>query len=274
MKLRTKQGWPIGACSWSFRQDLTGIAESMKKLGLTHIHLAVGPGVGKDQKSYVSEVLKQKWVISCAMIDFPGEDYSSLESIKRTGGIAPDAEWLSNKARFARAAEVTSLLGVKQLSMHAGFLDHNDKKYARKFRNRILALADIAGKRNLELLLETGQESAVDLRDFLENLDHPLVNVNFDPANMILYDKDQPISAVAVLGPWIRHVHIKDAVRTKTKGQWGAEVPWGSGEVGGNKFLAALKQTGFNGYVAIEREAGSRRLSDIATAVRLLRSKH
>ena len=50
------------------------------------------------------------------------------------------------------------------------------------------------------------------------------MGVNFDPANMILYDKGDPIAALRVVGPWIRSLHIKDARRTKVPGTWGEEV--------------------------------------------------
>jgi len=120
------------------------------------------------------------------------------------------------------------------------------------------------------LLMETGQESAEDLRHFLVTLDHPHVMLNFDPANMILYDKDEPIQALRMLAPWIRHVHAKDAIRTKRKGTWGTEVPWGDGEVNAPAFLNALRDLGFEGTLAIEREAGTQRIKDIAQAVRRL----
>lgn len=84
----------------------------------------------------------------------------------------------------------------------------------------------------------------MELRRFLEELNHPALAVNFDPANMILYDKGNPIEALQTLSPWIKHVHIKDAIRTQTPGTWGPEVPWGSGQVGGEKFLKTLKKIG------------------------------
>ena len=62
-------------------------------------------------------------------------------------------------------------------------------------------LADKAGEYNVTLLMETGQESAEELRDFLEKLNHPALGVNFDPANMILYGKGNPVEAVGILGP-------------------------------------------------------------------------
>jgi sugar phosphate isomerase/epimerase len=54
----------------------------------------------------------------------------------------------------------------------------------------------------------------------LKKLKRPNVGVNFDPANMILYGKGDPIEALKVLGSWIRQVHLKDATQTKAPGTW------------------------------------------------------
>jgi sugar phosphate isomerase/epimerase len=53
---------------------------------------------------------------------------------------------------------------------------------------------------------------------------------------------------------WVRHVHIKDALASPVAGQWGKEVVWGSGHVDSGKFLGKLKELGYNGALAIERE--------------------
>ena len=98
--------------------------------------------------------------------------------------------------------------------------------------------------------------------------------VNFDPANIILYDKGDPIESVRTLAPYIRHLHVKDATRTKEPGTWGAEVPWGDGEVGVASFLSVLDEVGFDGTMAIEREAGDNRLGDIRLAVQRLAQAH
>jgi sugar phosphate isomerase/epimerase len=78
---------------------------------------------------------------------------------------------------------------------------------------------------------------------------------------------------VAKLAPWIRHVHIKDALPSKKPGvEWGEETPWGDGKVGAAAFLAALDKVGYKGALAVEREGGSSRTADIALAVRRLRA--
>lgn len=259
--------WQIGVCSWSLQSDVDGVARAMDELGIEHIHLAVGPAAEAGGDAYLDAVRARNWTITSTMIGFPQEDYTTLDTIKASGGIVPDAAWETNCDLFMKALEATVSLGVSQLSMHAGFLDHTDATYARKFYDRIRCLADACADNDVALLMETGQESADDLRRFMEEMDHSALAINFDPANMILYNKDNPIDAVRILGPWIKHVHIKDAVRTTTPGEWGAEVPWGDGEVGSEEFLNALEEIGFSGALAIEREAGDQRLTDVRKAV-------
>lgn len=264
------KNWPIGLCSWSLQTDIAGVADAMQRIGLEHVHLGIRAAV--EDKNVLKQVEKQSWIITSTMIDFPQEDYSTLDSIKVTGGVVPDDCWDRNRRLFIEAVNATAELGVDFLSMHAGFIDETNEEHAKKFADRIVTLADAADAKAIKLLLETGQETAEELRDFLEKLDHPAIGVNFDPANMILYDKGNPIDAVHVLGPWIEHVHIKDADRTKTPGTWGAEVPWGSGQVRTGLFLDALDEVGFDGALAIEREAGDDRFGDIKMAAGKLSS--
>jgi len=262
--------WPVGVCSWSLRTDVPGVAKAMKELGLRHVHLGIRAAVEDSSGKVLDTITSQEWTITSTMIDFPQEDYSTLETIKVTGGVVPDACWQQNHNLFLGATIATAKLGVKYLSMHAGFIDESDQAYVEKIYSRIRDLANIAADNGVILLLETGQESAKDLRHFLETLDHQSVGVNFDPANMILYDKGDPIEAVRVLSPWIRHLHVKDAVRTTKPGTWGAEVPWGDGQVGLKRFLAVLDEVGFEGAMALEREAGDNRFGDIKLAIERL----
>jgi sugar phosphate isomerase/epimerase len=123
------------------------------------------------------------------------------------------------------------------------------------------------------LAFETGQETAELLRRTLDELASPNIKVNFDPANMLLYDMGDPIRAVELLGPDIRSVHLKDARRPKTQGVWGEEVPLGDGEVDIPRFLRTLKEVGYRGPLVIEREVGDQaaRMRDVAYGIDFLR---
>jgi sugar phosphate isomerase/epimerase len=262
--------WPIGVCTWSLGNDFDKLSALRQQTGVNHIQLAISPALGANGKGYLERVREEGWSITATMIDFAQEDYSTLESIKLTGGIVPDEYWQVNRDRVFEAVDMTARVGAKYLTLHFGFIDMADADSAAKTAGRVKELANAAAEKNVQLLMETGQETASELRKFLEELNHPALGVNFDPANMILYDKGDPTEAVGTLGGWIKHVHIKDAVRTQTPGQWGTEVVWGTGQVGGTEFLEALKKTSFSGALAIEREAGDDRLVDIKTAIEVL----
>jgi len=260
---------PISICTWSLQNDFEQITSLMNACAIHHVHLDLCP-IGTEA-DYLDRIGQQPWAISAAMIGFPQEDYSTLESIRKTGGIVPDDGWPRNKAIVFSAIEAAAELKVPYLSSHIGFLDYTQPEAYRALTDRVRCLADKAGEMQMMILMETGQETADELRDFLETLDHPAVGVNFDPANMILYDKGDPIQAVRTLAPWIRHVHIKDALQTETPGTWGTEAAWGTGQVGPAAFMAALDEIGYTGAMAVEREAGDQRAADIRMAIENLK---
>ena len=269
----------VGVCSWSFRLPFDRVAEEMKKLGLKRVHLALQPfleGESRHGNKESPEALERvkarvasgEWVLSATMIGFPQEDYSTLDTIKKTGGVVPDDAWESNKKIVKAAAKLSAELKSPLLALHAGFLDENNPAALKKYTERVKFIMDVCGEVGVPVALETGQETADSLIGFLETL--PGSGVNFDPANMILYGKGDPIAAARKLAPWIRHIHVKDAIKTKVPGTWGTEVPWGDGEVGQTAFLAALEEGGYNGAFAIEREGGNDRIGDIALAAKRL----
>lgn len=260
----------IAVCSWSLQpatpQDLVS---QLKQTGINRVQLALDP-LRESPAIWdpVVEVFKASGItIVSGMFGCVGEDYSTLDSIRCTGGIAPDGTWEQNLKNAKATALIAARLGLKFTAFHAGFIPHdaNDPGYG-KMIDRLKAISDAFAEHQLSLGLETGQETAPDLARVLETLNRPNVGVNFDPANMILYAKGNPIEALRLLGPWVRQVHIKDAVKTQTPGTWGTEVPVGTGEVDWPSFFTVLNHHGFKGDYVIEREAGNQRVADIRTA--------
>ena len=269
----------LGVCSWSFQKPLDDVAAEMKKLGLTRIHLALQPFLEGGSRHGAAEgaaaldrvkarLASGEWKLSATMIGFPQEDYSTLDTIKKTGGVVPDDAWEANKKIVVAGAKLSAELKSPVLTLHAGFLDESDPVALKKYTDRVKFIVDTCGEAGVGVAFETGQETASDLAKFMPTV--PGAGVNFDPANMILYAKGNPVEAVRTLAPWIRHVHLKDAVLTKKPGTWGTEVPWGDGEVDAPRFLAELKAAGYKGNFAIEREGGNDRTGDIALAAKRL----
>jgi L-ribulose-5-phosphate 3-epimerase len=110
--MRKCNDWPVSVCSWSLKQGVNELAESMRKLDIEYVNLAVRPALQEGGKKFLQAVIEQDWTISSAMIDFPCEDYSTLESIKKTGGIGPDEHWEENRELALGAINVTAQLGA------------------------------------------------------------------------------------------------------------------------------------------------------------------
>ena len=75
--------------------------------------------------------------------------------------------------------------------------------------------------------LETGQETAEGLLQFIAGVERSNLFINFDPANMILYGTGEPIEALRKVGKYVRSIHCKDATWSDQPGvTWG--LFWGS----------------------------------------------
>jgi sugar phosphate isomerase/epimerase len=238
---------------------------------VSHLYLSLNPALD-GQTGFLQRFIDAGWTISATMVGFGQEDYSTLDSIKRTGGIVPETAWPQNKTRVLEAIKMTLQLGVPYLEFHFGFIDSMDRTAFERLKDKAKQLADAAADHEVVLLMETGQETAAMLYEFMDTARHPALAVNFDPGNMILYGRGSPIEAVKTLGRWIRHVHVKDALPAQTVGQWGCEVPWTTGKVDADAFLKTLNQMGYQGGLLIEREAGANRLNDIESAIGYLSS--
>lgn len=260
----------LAVCSWSLQpagpEDLI---QKLRAAGISRVQLELDPLRDTPKIWADTEKLFREHGITIVsgMVRCIGEDYSTLDSIRVTGGIAPDATWDQNVKNISACAAIAKKMGLKLVTFHAGFLPPNESHPTfAKMCQRLDVVADIFMVQNILLGLETGQETAPELAGLLHKLNHPNIGVNFDPANMIMYDKGDPVKALHVLAPWIRQVHIKDAKRTQTPGTWGAEVPVGKGEVDWRGFFTTFKHVVFNVNLVIEREYGHTRVADIRAA--------
>lgn len=269
-------GHAIGVCSWSLRiPDLAELIRTIRQIGLEHVQLALAPLAGLDapgRQESLRLLRDSGLTITAGMASFPGEDYSSIAAIRKSGGFAPDDQWSQRRPLAVACGKIAHDLGLKLLTTHIGFIPPSSHPAYRTMVQRICDVAEVFQPLGLDLLMETGQETASELLQFLNDVHCRNVGVNFDPGNMILYGAGDPIEAIRVLGRHIRHVHIKDAILSEQPGiKWGQEVPFGAGQVGAKRFLAVLKQVGYAGPLVIEREAGEDRIGDVRRAVEALK---
>jgi sugar phosphate isomerase/epimerase len=258
----------VGVCSWSLRPaSPVELAESVRACGLARVQLALDPlRTGRWDVQQTADTLAAAGVaLESGMLQTHGEDYSSLAAIRDTGGLRPDETWSKNLEAARANARLARRLGLELVTFHAGFLpeERGDPERA-KLIGRLRTCCEVFADEGVRLGFETGQETAPTLLGVLEDLDHPAAGVNFDPANMILYGMGDPVAALRTLAPHVRQIHVKDALPSRAPGQWGSEVRVGSGRVDWPAFLELARGLGV--AFLIEREAGERRVADIAAA--------
>jgi sugar phosphate isomerase/epimerase len=174
-------------------------------------------------------------------------------------------------------ADFARLLGCDVVGLHIGVVPHDvkSKEYADVI-DITRQLCDHAAKNEQAIHLETGQETADALLQFIGDTQRQNLFINFDPANMILYGTGEPIEALRKVGKYVRSVHCKDATWSDSPGvTWGAEVPLGKGQVNIALYLQTLKEIGYSGPLTIEREIPQepeRQKAEIQHAAELLNS--
>jgi sugar phosphate isomerase/epimerase len=267
----------VGVCSWSLQvKSVPELKALLGRLGVDVVQIACGDPhhASWDEGDAMPAAAKAAgFRMTGAMLGFPGEDYTTPQTIQHTGGFGNPATRAERLERLSWALDRTRELGLTDLMLHAGFVPEPGEPDRKPFLDTLGQVSALAQAKGVTVAFETGQETADLLRLTLDELKCPNLMVNFDPANMLLYDKGDPIRAVRILGPDIRSVHVKDAKRPKVPGTWGEEVPLGEGEVNIREFLQALVKVGYKGPLCVEREVGDQegRVRDVAHGIRHIR---
>lgn len=259
----------IGVCSWSLKpHSCNELIDAVHAVGVSSVQLALDPIIQDqwDREKTRAEFEAAGITIRSGMITTLDEDYTTLESIRETGGLRPDHHWEANTSNAAKAAEIAAAMDIPLVTLHAGFIPEEDNELRNTMIQRIATVAGIFSDQGIQLALETGQETAENLLQLLQHPTLQVVGVNLDPANMILYAMGDPIRAMQTLADRIVQVHMKDALPSDSLGQWGTEVPAGEGAVDWPGFFRVLRSLGRPVDIMIEREAGYDRVADICVA--------
>lgn len=264
----------LAVCSWSLRPSSPAeLAELVRACGLSRVQLHLDPiREGRWSESETVARLGEAGLdVASGMMSMKAEDYSTLDSIRITGGVRPDEAWPDNLAAAKANARLAERLGIRLVTFHAGFLPHEAHHPERRTMVfRVRTIAQVFAAHGVRVALETGQEDAKTLLAVLDEINAGLpetgcVRVNFDPANMILYGMGDPIDALRRLRDHVAQAHVKDAVPTKVAGTWGTEVRVGTGKVDWRAFLSILND--LDADLVLEREAGSTRVEDVRAGV-------
>ena len=271
--------FPIGAIVESFRMETHEAIKTAAQMGLNGLQMYCTKGehapenFSKEDRRELLKYTKDLGLRFSAICGDLGRGFGNpelnpelIEKSKRILDLALDFE----------TDVVTTHIGVVPE-------DKNHPRY-KIMQEACYELAQYADSINAHFAIETGPERSEVLRDFLDSLGSTGVGVNLDPANLVMVTGDDPVRAVHNLKKYIVHTHAKDGVKLadlspeyvygvlhpvpeEFKGvKLFEEVPLGTGSVDFPKYLAALEEIGYRGFLTIEREVGANPVGDIGLA--------
>lgn len=268
---------PIGAFI-IIDEDLDKRLDAARKIGIPTAQL-LAPNAAERTSQHIAvlkvKLLKANVKVSCVFCGFDGESYADIPTVEETVGLVPLVERYPRLDDAKGISDFAKALEVDVIALHLGFIpESGDDSGYPSIVEVTRDLCDFCGGNGQRLHLETGQEPADVLLQFIKDVDRENLAVNFDPANMILYGSGEPLPAVKLLGSHIKSVHCKDAKWAANPGkEWGEEVLLGEGDVDIRAFLTTLKEIGYIGPLTIEREiSGEQQIKDIEKSVALLKS--
>jgi sugar phosphate isomerase/epimerase len=128
--------------------------------------------------------------------------------------------------------------------------------------------ADGYSEHGVTLVIELSEETILPspelLRRACDGIDPMAVGALYDPANMLVEGNIAPPFALAILGDYLHHVHIKNEAFVSSNGRWAPEIVRADeGLVDWRVVFAELRRVGYSGWVVIDH------LSDDASLERM-----
>lgn len=289
-KLTNKTGIIVDSLRLPIRQGL----KAAKDLGADGVQIYAVSGEmspenltsasRKELKDYIASLGVE---ISALCGDLGGHGFQDIE-------VNPE-----KIEKSKRILDLAVELGTNIVTTHIGIIPEDPA--TRVYESMQKACEELGGyakSLNAYFAIETGPETSLRLKTFLDTLSTNGVSVNFDPANMVMVTGDDPVEGVRLLGDYIVHTHVKDGVRLKpvdprdvygaldygggvdheqiakmvSEGEYFRELPLGEGKVDFPNYFAALQEIGFTGYLTIEREVGTNPVHDIRKAINFIQA--
>ncbi len=209
------------------------------------------------------------------------------------GSFQVEPECWERVEKMKKIFDAANKLGVRVVTTHIGCIPDSpqDPVYPTMVKS-VRKAVEYAASKNCYFAIETGPELAGVLLRFIKDVDNDALRINLDPANLRGVSAEDPVYAVLTLAKYIVHTHAKDAVNTyvgsaakfyglrnpdgslreiSSRAAGFKEVPLGEGQVPWKAYLAALRASGYDGFLTIERECGADPVGDITKAVTFLR---
>ena len=275
--------FPIGVIIDSFRTDITTAVKKAADVGAQGFQVYATRGEMAPENMNATKISEFKKLVADN-----GLAISALCGDLGGGGFCFADRNPEKIEKSKRIIDLAKELDTNVVTTHIGVVPE-DKSLDRYkvMQEACFELSRYADSIGAHFAIETGPETSAVLKEFLDSLGSTGVGVNLDPANLVMVTGDDPAGAVYNLQRYIVHTHAKDGKQIFFKDPeiiYGLkkdviitedsflEVPLGEGQVNWEKYLAALDDIGYKGFLTIEREVGDDPEKDIRKAVEFLKS--
>jgi len=186
-----------------------------------------------------------------AMLDDAGVLVSAIGS--PVGKIPVDAPLGPELERMRRVAGTARELGTAIVRVFSFFIPPGEppQRHRAHVIDRMAALAEIAAGQGLVLAHENEKEIFGDTpdrcADVITSVNSPALRATFDAANFVQCGVRPFSEAYGLLRPYLVYLQVKDALAAT-----GEVVPAGRGDGQMRETLAALRDSGFDGFMSLE----------------------
>ncbi len=171
------------------------------------------------------------------------------------GWTDPDPHYRAiRREHTKRALALAQELGAPHITTEPGGLLAEGQTWqdaARIFYDEIMPCLEVAEELQVALLIEPEPELMIEKFDqyleFISRIDSPQVGLNFDIGHAYCVGED-PQDWVEQMAPHTRHYHFEDIADTRVHKHL---IP-GHGAIDFAATLAAIQQTGYDGWVTVE----------------------
>ncbi len=276
--------FPIGVIMDSLRMDTGAAIEKAAEIGAKGMQMYATRGehapenMNTAQRKELLDMMKSNGLVFSALCGDLGMGFGNKD---KNPELIEKSKRILDMAKELETNIVTTHIGVVP----------NDPSHPRYriMQEACFELSQYADSLDAHFAIETGPETAVVLKGFLDTLGSRGVAVNLDPANLVMVTGDDPVAAVHTLKDYIVHTHAKDGIKLldrkpeiiygveidhdefASKEPAFAEVPLGQGKVPFPEYLNALDEIGYKGFLTIEREVHDNPVGDITLAADFLR---
>ena len=232
------------------------MAAAARALELDTVEWGVGPGQALESPRAAARALRHVDV--------------EAAGICVQGGAAT----LTAPARLQAFAALAEELGAPHVRVFAPPYRPGAREQA---RDRLARAAHVTSAHGVALLVETSPgtlaPSTAQARALVDGFPPDRVAVLYDPGNMAIEGHVEPRLAVDELGPYLRHVHVKNIAWRRSDGVWRwRHTGLAAGLLDWADIISALDHAGYTGRLSLDHLGGRATLGLLRREVEVLRA--